>query len=50
MWIKKEIYFAFVFFLDKKHCLSLANQDGGEMIVIYGEEEGEKRHKDIEIT
>ena len=45
----KKIYFAFVFFLDKKHCLSLANVDGGEMIVIYGEGR-EKRHKDIEIT
>ena len=45
----KKVSFAFVFFLHKKHCLSLAKVDGGEMTVIYGEGRG-KRHKDIEIT
>ena len=44
----KKVSFAFVFFLHKKHCLSLAKVDGGEMTVIYGEGRGEKaqRHRD----
>ena len=46
---KKKKSFAFVFFLHKKHCLSLAKVDGGEMTMIYGEGRG-KRHKDIGIT
>ena len=38
-----------MFFLHKKHCLSLANVNGGEMIVINGEGR-EKRHKDIVVV
>ena len=36
-----------MFFLHKKHCLSLAKMDGGEMTVIYGGKGGGKRHKEM---
>ena len=46
--MEEDYSFAFVFFLHKKHCLSLAKVNGGEMIMIFLGREGEKaqRHRD----
>ena len=37
-----------MFFLHKKHCLSLAKVKGGEMIMMFWEREGEKANGDPE--